>query len=127
MCWAFVNFHSAGNGVYGWDDRNAGYYPQLNTMVSRIEASSGYQRLTDTSETDYGTFAGYARDTFLKPTITLELGQYTGRDPYPDKEFLAVLGAGEIHLPDCGAGSHENGAAGVPRLSERRIPAGLLR
>ena len=90
MCWAFVNFHSQGGGIYGWDDKNAAYYPQLNSMVSEIMKSSGFKKLADTQETNYGTFAGYVRETFIKPTITIELCRYISDYPYPNEDFSSV-------------------------------------
>jgi hypothetical protein len=90
MFWAFLNFHSQGGGVYGWDDRNARYYPELGSMLSRIIDASGFKKLKDTSETDYGTFAGYARATFLKPALTVELCRYVSSYPYPNEDFLSV-------------------------------------
>lgn len=90
MCWAYLSFHSQGEGIYGWNDRNSGYYPQLNSMVSRIIDVSGFKKLTDTSNTDYGTFGDTVRDTFLKPTLTLELCNYVGSYPYPNEDFDRV-------------------------------------
>jgi hypothetical protein len=88
--WAFVNFHAQGGGVYGWDDKNIGFYPEQKTMVSRILKTTGFRKLTDTSETDYGTFAGYSRETFLKPTLTIEICKNNKNDPYPDEDFAAA-------------------------------------
>lgn len=87
MCWAYLSFHSQGEGVYGWNDGNAGYYPQLNSMVSRILKASGFKKLTDTADTDYGTFGDTVRETFLKPTLTIELCKYVGSYPYPNEDF----------------------------------------
>jgi len=90
MCWAFVSFHTQGEGIYGWDDKNVDCYPQLTSMVSRIISSSGFKKLTDTSETNYGTFAGFARETYIKPTITIELCRYISDYPYPNEDFSSV-------------------------------------
>jgi len=90
MCWAFISFHTSGEGLYGWDDGNAGFYPQLHSMVTRIIASSGFKKLVDTAETSYGTFAGYVRKTYLKPTLTVELCKYIKVHPYPDEDFDSV-------------------------------------
>jgi len=91
MCWAFISFHSMGEGLYGWDDPRAVYYPQLHSMVSRIMKASGFVKLTDTADTSYGTFAEYARDTFLKPALTIELCPYTDKTySYPDEDFDRV-------------------------------------
>lgn len=90
MCWAYLSFHSQGEGIYGWNDRNAGYYPQLNSMVSRIINASGFKKLTDTADTDYGTFGDTVRETFLKPTLTMELCKYVGSYPYPNEDFDKV-------------------------------------
>ena len=90
MCWAFISFHSQGEGIYGWDDKNVACYPQLTSMVSRIVSSSGFKKLKDTSETNYGTFAGFVRETYIKPTITIELAKYIGEYPYPNEDFFSV-------------------------------------
>jgi g-D-glutamyl-meso-diaminopimelate peptidase len=91
MCWAFISFHSMGEGVYGWDDARGMYYPQLYSMVSRIMKASGFVKLTDTEDTSYGTFAGYVRKTFLKPALTIELCKYTDAQySYPDEDFDRV-------------------------------------
>lgn len=87
MCWAYLSLHSQGEGIYGWNDRNAGYYPQLNSMVSRIIEASGFKKLSDTADTDYGTFGDTVRETFLKPTLTIELCKYVGSYPYPNEDF----------------------------------------
>jgi len=87
MCWAYLSFHAQGEGIYGWNDSNAGYYPQFNSMVSRIINASGFKKLTDTSNTDYGTFGDTVRETFLKPTLTMELCNYVGSYPYPNEDF----------------------------------------
>lgn len=89
MFWCFLNFHSKGEGIYGWDDPNTGYYPQLNSMVSRIIAAGAYRKFTDTSDTDYGTLLGYERETYLKPALTFELCRYVN-GIYPDKDFDSV-------------------------------------
>jgi hypothetical protein len=80
-------------------------------MVSRIEAYSGYQKLTDTPETDYGTFAGYVRDTFLKPAITLELQIY-GKASVSGQQLFSVWEPAN-NLPDRRPGSDENGSPGI--------------
>ncbi len=90
MCWAFISFHTKGAGLYGWNDPNKAYYPELDSMVSRILDAGRYAKFTDTPDTDYGTFAGYARETFLKPTLTVELCRYIPASPYPDEEFDSV-------------------------------------
>lgn len=91
MCWAFISFHSMGEGVYGWDDPRGTYYPQVYSMVSRIMKASGFVKLTDTEDTSYGTFAGYVRKTFLKPALTIELCKYTEKQhSYPDEDFDLV-------------------------------------
>ncbi|HYE68968.1 MAG TPA: M14 family zinc carboxypeptidase [Anaerovoracaceae bacterium] len=90
MCWAYLSFHSQGEGIYGWNDANAGYYPQINSMVSRIIGASGFKKLTDTSDTDYGTFGDTVRETFLKPTLTIELCKFVGSYPYPNEDFDQV-------------------------------------
>ncbi len=87
MCWAFISFHSKGAGLYGWEDSNAKFYPQLDSMVSRIMEAGNYMKFIDTADTDYGTFAGFARGTFLKPTLTVELCRYIPDSPYPDEDF----------------------------------------
>jgi hypothetical protein len=56
-------------------------------MVSQIMEAGNYAKFIDTSDTDYGTFAGFARNTFLKPTLTIELGRYIPDSPYPDEDF----------------------------------------
>lgn len=91
MCWAFISFHSMGEGVYGWDDPRGMYYPQMYSMVSRIMKASGFVKLTDTEDTSYGTFAGYVRKTFLKPALTIELCRFTENQySYPDENFDLV-------------------------------------
>jgi hypothetical protein len=96
MFWTFLSFHSQGGGLYGWDDPNSRYYPQLNSMVSRILAASGYQKLSDTYETDYGTFAGFSRETFLKPALTVELCDYISSRPYPDERFMDIWAPAQL-------------------------------
>ena len=91
MCWAFISFHSMGEGVYGWDDPRAVHYPQLHSMAARIMEASGFVKLTDTADTSYGTFAEYVRETFLKPALTIELCPYTDRMySYPEEDFDRV-------------------------------------
>jgi hypothetical protein len=90
MFWTFLNFHSKGEGLYGWDDPNIEYYPQLASMVSRIIEASNYRKFIDTPDTDYGTLLGYVRETYLKPALTFELCRYVYGIPYPDEDFDSV-------------------------------------
>lgn len=90
MFWCFLNFHSKGEGIYGWDDPNINYYPQLGSMVSRIIEAGNFRKLSDTADTDYGTLLGYERETYLKPALTFELCKYVYRIPYPDEDFDSV-------------------------------------
>ncbi|MEI7884622.1 MAG: M14 family zinc carboxypeptidase [Clostridia bacterium] len=90
MCWANISFHTQGEGVYGWNDANIRFYPQLSAMVSHIIKDSGLKKMSDTTETKYGNFANYARKTYLKPTLTVELCQAVGPYPYPAVYFSKV-------------------------------------
>ena len=90
MCWANISFHTQGEVIYGWNDANIRFYPQLGGMVSRIIKDSGFKRITDSSGTKYGNFANYARATYLKPTLTIELCKSVGPYPYPNTYFSKV-------------------------------------
>ncbi|MDD2484242.1 MAG: M14 family zinc carboxypeptidase, partial [Eubacteriales bacterium] len=91
MCWAYLTVHSQGAGFYGWNDPNSAYYPQLTEMVSRFAEKSGFKKLSGGSGTSYGNFANYVRETYLKPTFTIELCNYVGSYPYPDQDFDKVF------------------------------------
>lgn len=90
MCWSYVTYHTQGGALYGWDDENAAFYPQLSSMVSRIIASTGFKKYIGTSGTNYGNFANYVRGVFLKPSLTVELAKYVGSYPYPNEDFDSV-------------------------------------
>ena len=87
MSWAFISFHSQGEGLYGWNDPNEWYSGELNSMVERIMEDSGFRKLSGTSDNNYGTFGDHVRNTFHKPTLTVELCKYVGSYPYPNEDF----------------------------------------
>ncbi len=90
MFWAYITFHSQGESIYGWNDSNAVFYPELNAMVSRIINDSGYIKASGAAGPTYGSFANYVRDIYLKPMLTIELCRYVGSYPYPNEEFDKV-------------------------------------
>ena len=87
MSWAYISFHSQGEGLYGWSDPNEWYSGQLNSMVTRIMEESGFRKLSGTSDNNYGTFGDHIRAIFHKPTLTIELCEYVGSYPYPNTDF----------------------------------------
>lgn len=72
MSWAYISFHSQGEGLYGWSDPNEWYSEQLNSMVTRIMEESGFRKQSGTSDNNYGTFGDHIRAFFHKPTLTIE-------------------------------------------------------
>ncbi|PKM85298.1 MAG: hypothetical protein CVU86_03145 [Firmicutes bacterium HGW-Firmicutes-11] len=90
MSWAYISFHSQGEGIYGWNDPGEWYSQQLDSMVARIMEESGFRKLTGTSDNNYGTFGDHIRSTFHKPILTIELCEYVGSYPYPDEDFDRV-------------------------------------
>ena len=84
--YAFCSFHSAGNCVYWSDATNAKeLLDRVRPVAERVAKACAYQLMNGTGiKSRSGCMINYARAVYEAPCITVEIGPYTGRYPYPD-------------------------------------------
>ncbi|MEG2198743.1 MAG: M14 family zinc carboxypeptidase [Anaerovorax sp.] len=83
---AIVATHSQGQLIYWSNPEN-----QLGDIGRKIIKSSGFRPIMNRSQdAKAGFLSNYARDTYHKLEITIELCRYIGPYPYPDAQFDEV-------------------------------------
>ena len=91
--YAFCSFHSAGDCIY-WNDasNSEALRERLYPSVKRIADFIGYSVVPGEDIKRYGgCMINFARATYEKLCITVELGPYVGLYPYPDYEKLRPI------------------------------------
>ena len=124
--YAFCSFHSAGNCVYWSDAANPKeLLERVYPVAERVANACGYQLMPgDNIKSRSGCMINYARSVYEVPCLTVELGPYTGRYPYPDYGMLKnvidraypiglLLADETLRMPERFGGSEADAAVSV--------------